>query len=113
MPPTPALPVLPLPAGRGLLERAARLVALAVLVGLGISEIAFAIRDWPLHDMDTYLAAATRLRDGHALYVAGDVAVNSYWYAPWYAVLWVPLTYLPREVVAVAGAPSCSPAPRS
>ncbi len=101
MPPTPALPVLPLPAARGLLERAARLVALAVLVGLGISEIAFAIRDWPLHDMDTYLAAATRLRDGHALYVAGDVAVNSYWYAPWYAVLWVPLTYLPREVVAV------------
>jgi hypothetical protein len=34
--------------------------------------------------------------------VAGDVAVNSYWYAPWYAVLWVPLSYLPREVVAIA-----------
>jgi hypothetical protein len=101
MPPTPALPVLPLPAAAGLLARVARLVALAVLVGLGISEIAFAIRDWPLHDMDTYLAAATRLRDGQPLYVAGDVAVNSYWYAPWYAVLWIPLTHLPREVVAV------------
>ena len=102
MPPTPALPALPLPAAPGLLPRAARLVALAVLVGLGISEIAFAIRDWPLHDMDTYLAAATRLRDGQPLYVAGDVAVNSYWYAPWYAALWIPLTRVPREVVAVA-----------
>jgi hypothetical protein len=30
------------------------------------------------------------------------VAVNSFWYAPWYAVLWVPLTFLPREIVAVA-----------
>jgi hypothetical protein len=28
--------------------------------------------------------------------------VNSYWYAPWYALAWVPLTFLPREVVAVA-----------
>jgi hypothetical protein len=102
MPTTPRLPALPLPVTRGLFARAARLVALAILVGLGISEIAFAIRDWPLHDMDTYLAAATRLRDGQPLYVAGDVAVNSYWYAPWYAVLWVPLTYLPREVIAVA-----------
>jgi hypothetical protein len=74
---------------------------LAVLIGIGISHIVFAIRDWPLHDMDVYLAAATRLRDGQPLYIAGDVAVNSFWYAPWYAVLWIPLTYLPRSVVAI------------
>lgn len=84
-----------------MLERAARLVALAILIGIGISHVVFAIRDWPLHDMDVYLAAATRLRDGQPLYVAGDVAVNSFWYAPWYAVLWIPMSYLPREVVAV------------
>lgn len=84
-----------------MLERAARLVALAILIGIGISHVVFAIRDWPLHDMDVYLAAAARLRDGEPLYVAGDVAVNSFWYAPWYAVAWIPLTYLPREVVAV------------
>jgi hypothetical protein len=81
--------------------RGARLIVLAILIGIGISHIVFAIRDWPLHDMDVYLAAATRLRDGQPLYVAGDVAVNSFWYAPWYAVLWIPLTYLPRIVVAI------------
>jgi hypothetical protein len=84
-----------------LVVRGARLIVLAVLIGIGISHIVFAIRDWPLHDMDVYLAAATRLRDGQPLYIAGDVAVNSFWYAPWYAVLWIPLTYLPRSVVAI------------
>jgi len=82
--------------------RAARIVILAILIGIGVSHVVFAIRDWPLGDMDVYLGAAARLRDGEPLYVAGDVAVNSFWYAPWYAVVWVPLTYLPREVVAVA-----------
>ncbi|HJR50718.1 MAG TPA: glycosyltransferase 87 family protein [Gemmatimonadales bacterium] len=90
-----------LPAARTMPARAARLLVLAVLIGIGISHVVFAIRDWPLGDMDVYLAAARRLRDGEPLYVAGDVAVNSFWYAPWYAVLWVPLTYLPREMVAV------------
>jgi hypothetical protein len=84
-----------------LVVRGARLIVLAVLIGIGISHIVFAIRDWPLHDMDVYLAAATRLRDGQPLYIAGDVAVNSFWYAPWYALLWIPLTYLPRIVVAI------------
>lgn len=81
--------------------RFARIVILAILIGIGVNHVVFAIRDWPLGDMDVYLAAATRLREGEPLYVAGDVAVNSYWYAPWYAVLWIPLTHLPREVVAV------------
>lgn len=81
--------------------RIAQVVVLAVLLGVGVNHVGFAVRDWPLGDMDVYLAAATRLRSGEPLYVAGDVAVNSYWYAPWYAVLWVPLTFLPREVVAV------------
>jgi hypothetical protein len=81
--------------------RLARIVILAILVGIGVSHVVFAIRDWPLGDMDVYLAAAARLRDGGPLYVPGDVAVNSFWYAPWYAIAWLPLTYLPREVVAV------------
>ena len=56
---------------------------------------------WPLHDMDVYLAAATRLRTGQPLYIPGDVAVDSFWYAPWYAVAWIPMSFLPRIVVAV------------
>lgn len=88
------------PRTRGV-ARIGRLVVVAVLAGIGISHVIFAIREWPLGDMDVYLEAARRLRDGEPLYVAGDVAVNSYWYAPWYAALWVPLTYLPREIVAV------------
>ena len=83
-------------------ERLAKAVVVAFLVGVGVNHVVFAIRDWPLGDMDVYLAAAERLLEGQSLYVAGDVAVNSFWYAPWYAVAWVPLTFLPREVVAVA-----------
>jgi hypothetical protein len=71
----------------------------ALLIGVGVDQVVSAIREWPLHDMDTYLAAASRLRSGAPLY-APDVAYNAYWYAPWFAVVWVPLTYLPREVVA-------------
>lgn len=84
-----------------LLSRLAQIVVIAVLVAIGVNHVVFAIRDWPLGDMDVYLAAAQRLRDGEPLYVAGDVAVNSYWYAPWYALAWTPLTLVPREVVAV------------
>lgn len=88
------------PARRGV-ARLAQLVIVAVLVAIGVNHVVFAIRDWPLGDLDVYLAAAQRLLDGQPLYVAGDVAVNSYWYAPWYAVAWTPLTFLPRDVVAV------------
>ena len=83
------------------LPRLFRLVAVAVLVAVGIDHVYYAIIQWPLHDMDVYLAAATRVRDGHALYLTGDV-LHSYWYSPWFAYAWVPLTHLPRIVVAVA-----------
>ncbi len=88
------------PSTRGF-ARFAQIVVIAILVGIGINHIVFAIRDWPLGDMDVYLAAAQRLRDGEPLYVAGDVGIDSYWYAPWFAIAWIPMTYLPREVVAV------------
>jgi len=81
--------------------RFTRIFLAALLIGVGVDQVVSAIRDWPLHDMDTYLAAASRVRGGAPLY-APDVAYNAYWYAPWFAVAWVPLTYLPREVVAVA-----------
>ena len=57
-------------------------------------------------DTNAYWEAALRLRDGLPLYQAGldPDSTNLYRYAPWFAALWVPLTYLPREPVFVAWA---------
>src|SRR5436309_15799433 len=68
---------------------------------MSLYEIFNAFKGWPLHDIDVYLGAAMRLRTGQPLYIPGDVAVDSFWYAPWFAVAWMPLTFLPRLVVAV------------
>lgn len=58
---------------------------------------------WPLVDMDVYWAAGTQWRDAGSPYAltpgASDHTV--YRYAPWFAALWVPLTFLPREAVEV------------
>ncbi len=84
------------------LARYARIVVVAVLVAIAVDEIYFAVMEWPLHDMDIYLAAAQRLRTGQELYPLGGPFYASFWYSPWYAVVWVPLTFLPRLAVAVA-----------
>jgi hypothetical protein len=83
--------------------RLARIVALAVIIGVGISELYFAVTGWTQTDAGAYWNAALRLRAGLPLYpVVGDVeASDVYRYAPWFAWLTVPFTYLP---VQVAGA---------
>ena len=75
-----------------------------VLLACGI--IAFfalreAVQNLNVHDMDAYWNAALRLRAGEALYVAPeDVHSHAlYRYAPWFAYAWVPLTFLPFELV--------------
>jgi hypothetical protein len=55
----------------------------------------------PLHDLPVYLGAATRLREGDALYVAA-LPGESFRYSPWVAFAFVPLTFLPPPLVAVA-----------
>lgn len=90
------------PRSAGRIERYARIVVVAVLVAAAVNEIYFAIIQWPLHDMDIYLQAAVRLRSGEALYPTGGPFYLSFWYSPWYAVAWMPMTFLPRIVVAVA-----------
>lgn len=79
-----------------------RLVAHALLIGLGISVLVFALSDWSLSDAEAYWNAAHRLRDGEPLYpsVADPEASTVYRYAPWFAALAVPFTFLP---VPVAG----------
>ena len=56
---------------------------------------------WGFEDVEAYWQAALRLREGQPLYPVG-VDPNSYVvfrYTPWFAWLWVPLTYLDRNVV--------------
>lgn len=59
-------------------------------------------------DMDAYWEAALRLRSGEPLYRPG-IATDSdlYRYAPWFAVAWIPLTYLPKDVVLLAWMSLC------
>jgi hypothetical protein len=77
--------------------RLARLVAIAVIVGVGISELWFAVSQWTMTDSAAYWNAAMRLREGTPLYpMVGNVeASDVYRYAPWFAWLTVPFTYLP------------------
>jgi hypothetical protein len=79
------------------LERLARTVALAVIIGVGIFNLYIAVTGWTLSDAGAYWQAGLRLREGQALYPALGSAEGSeiYRYAPWlawFAVLW---TYLP------------------
>lgn len=84
-------------------RRLARLVAIAVIVGIGIVNLYWAVTAWTLSDAQAYWDAAHRLRAGADLYplVANVDASEVYRYAPWFAWLAVPFTFLP---VQVAGA---------
>ena len=81
----------------------ARLLALAVACGFGIAFVWANVRSWNLEDMDAYWNAAQRLRDGLPLFpaVADPGAADVFRYAPWFAWLWIPLTYLPKVAVQV------------
>ena len=83
--------------------RLARTVALAVLIGIGLFNLYQAAAHWTLSDAAAYWNAAIRLRDGLALYPAvPDVdASEVYRYAPWFAWVTVPVSFLP---VQLAGA---------
>lgn len=52
-------------------------------------------------DTEAYWQAAQRLRMGQPLYMQATdlLATDVYRYAPWFAWMWVPLTFLPRDVV--------------
>jgi hypothetical protein len=83
--------------------RLARTVALAVIIGIGIFILVEAVTHWTLSDAGAYWNAAERLRDGAPLYpVLTNVdASEVYRYAPWFAWVTVPFTFLS---VQVAGA---------
>lgn len=78
----------------------------AVIVGvfalLAVSQVL--TPGWWSQDTDAYWNAAMRLRDGQALYPAllNPDASDTYRYAPWFAFLWVPLTFVPQAIVYAA-----------
>ena len=95
-----------------LLERFARDLSIALIVGVGIGltltyvgvgEALHLVPSQPDQDWQAYLNAAERLRAGLLLYpsVTDPGAASVYRYAPWFAVAWIPLTFLPRDAVGV------------
>ena len=86
-----------------MIRRLPRTIALAIIIGVGIFNIYQAVIGWTLSDAGAYWNAAMRLREGAELYptLASVDASEVYRYAPWFAWLTVPVTYLP---VQLAGA---------
>lgn len=76
---------------------------LAVLIALtSFALLTYALSRPPGSDVAAYWNAAERLRAGEPLYVpAAANASDLYRYAPWFAVAWIPLSYLPKEAVVV------------
>jgi hypothetical protein len=80
----------------------ARAVSLAIATGYALIAIWVVPLDWDFRDADAYWEAGERLRSGEPLYfsVPADPSDPTiYRYAPWFAWLWVPLTYLPYGLV--------------
>lgn len=84
-------------------RRLARIVALAVIIGIGFFNLYQAALHWTLSDAEAYWNAGLRLREGAPLYpaLANVDASEVYRYAPWFAWLTAPFTFLP---VQLAGA---------
>ena len=84
-------------------ERLARTVALAVIIAIGIFNLYIAFTSWTLSDAGAYWQAGLRLRAGEPLYPALASAEGSeiYRYAPWFAWLTVPWTFLPEWLAGV------------
>jgi hypothetical protein len=80
--------------------RLARTVAMAVIIGIGIFNLYQALIGWTLADASAYWNAALRLRAGGELYPPVPIleASDVYRYAPWFAWLAVPFTFLPIQV---------------
>ena len=83
--------------------RLGQLLAIAVVVGMGLAFLVWAVTGWTLADANAYWQAGLRLRVGADLYPAvGNLESSSVFrYAPWFAWVVVPVTYLPLTVVAV------------
>ncbi|MGZ6372734.1 MAG: glycosyltransferase family 87 protein [Candidatus Limnocylindria bacterium] len=74
-------------------------LAIGLLLLFAIGDIWVRRGNWGFEDVRAYWEAALRVREGLPLY-GGTDDPNSYGvfrYAPWFAWMWIPLTYLPRH----------------
>jgi len=83
-----------------------RLIALCLIASFSLAIVlGWAVGGgWKLIDMDVYWTAGQQWRISGNPYTlaAGATEHTVFRYSPWFAGLWVPLTYLPRPVVDVA-----------
>jgi hypothetical protein len=85
-------------------QRLAERVVIGLLFANCLISVALIAGNWGFEDVDAYWDAAQRLREGQPLY---DPSLNPdsyrvFRYAPWFAWLWVPMTFLPRLVAELA-----------
>jgi hypothetical protein len=85
-------------------QRWAQVIVLGLLIGLAVGNLYWSIAQWTLSDAGAYWNAAMRLREGQELYpaVTNVEASDVYRYAPWFAWLTVPFTFLPQAVAGAA-----------
>ncbi|HLB38623.1 MAG TPA: glycosyltransferase family 87 protein [Gemmatimonadales bacterium] len=82
-------------------QRAIERFLIGLLFATMLIRVVLIWNEWGFEDVNAYLGAAHRLRDGEPLY-AGNIDPDSYRvfrYAPWFAWIWVPLSYLPKALV--------------
>ena len=83
-------------------ETIPKAIAAAVIVAVFLAYVGLSApfdSDLRAQDVEAYWTAAEHLRNGGDLY--GE-RVLPYTYSPWFAYVWVPLTYLPRGLVEAA-----------
>jgi hypothetical protein len=82
-----------------LARRLPRMLVMAVLLGYLGYTLASWFLVWNPADGGAYYDAATRLAHGQPLYPpVNPEAHEVFRYAPWFAVVWIPLTLLPRDM---------------
>ena len=81
-----------------MIRRLPRTFVLALIIGIGLFNLYQAVIGWTLSDAGAYWNAAMRLRGGSELYpaLASVDASEVYRYAPWFAWVAVPWTFLPQ-----------------
>ena len=82
-----------------ILRRLPRNLVMAVLLGYLGYTLASWFLSWNPADGGAYYDAANRLTHGQPLYPPVDPEAHEVFrYAPWFAVAWIPLTLLPRDL---------------